>query len=189
MATAKHQRIGIWIIAIVMIVGTIGSFFVIILANNNQKTDVADQQKALEQYKQQMKEAAEKNALASKPLEGYAAEAFDPATVTELKVETLKEGDGEAATENSTVNANYFGWTSDGKIFDSTNKDGTVTPIDFSLNQVIEGWKKGLTGVKTGSVVLLSIPTDQAYGPDAAQSGQPAGPLKFVVELKGVKQG
>lgn len=187
MATPKHQRIGIWIIAIVMIIGTIGSFAVIVLANNNQKIDQSEQQKALEAYQKQMKDAAEKNAAASKPLEGYTAEAFDASAVTELKVETLKEGDGKPAEASSTVNANYFGWTSDGKIFDSTNKDGTVTPIDFSLSQVIQGWTKGLTGVKVGSVVKLMIPTDLAYGPSAAQSGQPAGPLAFIVELKEVK--
>jgi len=187
MATPKHQRIGIWVIAVVMIIGTIGSFVAIILANDNQKIDQAEQQKAMEQYQQQMKEASEKNAAASKPLEGYNAEAFDAASVTELKVDTLKEGDGKAAEAGSTVNANYFGWTADGKIFDSTNKDGTVTPIDFSLTQVIQGWTKGLTGVKAGSVVKLSIPTDLAYGPSAAESGQPAGPLMFIVELKEVK--
>lgn len=187
MATPKHQRIGIWIIAVVMVIGTIGSFVAIILANDNQKVDQAAQQKAIEDYQKQMKEAAEKNAAASKPLEGYSAESFDAAAVTELKVETLKEGDGQAATESSTVKANYFGWTSDGKIFDSTNKDGTVTPIDFSLTQVIEGWTKGLTGVKVGSTVKLSIPTSMAYGENAAQSGQPAGPLMFIVELKEVK--
>lgn len=187
MATPKHQRIGIWIIAVVMVVGTIGSFVVIVLANNNQRVDQANQQKALEEYQKQMKDAAAKNADASKPLDGYAAETFDPKAVTDLKVDTLKEGDGTPATASSTVNANYFGWTSDGKIFDSTNKNGTTTPIDFSLKQVIEGWTKGLTGVKAGSVVKLTIPEGMAYGPTAAENGQPAGPLMFIVELKSVK--
>jgi peptidylprolyl isomerase len=187
MATPTHQRIGIWIIAVVMIIGTIGSFAVIILANNNQKIDQAQQQKAYDDYMKQVKDQAAKNAAASKPLDGYSAEAFDPASVTELKVDTLIQGDGAAATATSTVNANYFGWTSDGKIFDSTNKNGTTTPIDFSLSQVIQGWTKGLTGVKAGSTVKLTIPTDMAYGATAAQSGQPAGPLMFIVELKSVK--
>lgn len=187
MATPKHQRIGIWIIAIVMLIGTVGSFAVIVLANNNQKVDQAAQQKMIDEYQKQMKDAAEKNATSSKPLEGYAAEPFDAAAVTELKIETLKEGDGQPAEATSTVNANYFGWTADGKIFDSTNKDGKVTPIDFSLAQVIEGWTKGLTGVKVGSTVKLTIPTAQAYGPTAAESGKPAGPLMFIVELKEVK--
>lgn len=187
MATSTPQRIGIWIIAVVMVIGTIASFAVIVLGNENTRKDSEEQQKMYDDYVKQMKEQQEKNAAASKPLEGYSAEAFDPATITELKVDTLVEGQGKTAEASSTVKANYFGWTSDGKIFDSTNKEGTVTPIDFSLTGVIEGWTKGLTGVKEGSTVKLWIPEDMAYGPNAASQGQPAGPLVFVVELKEVK--
>lgn len=66
----------------------------------------------------------------------------------DLKVTVLKEGSGSVVKEDSTITANYFGWTSDGSIFDSTNKNGKVTPIDFSLTGVIQGWTKGLTGQK-----------------------------------------
>ncbi len=184
MSTTRSQRIGIWVIAVVLAIGTIGSFFVIILSNKNQATDLANQQQA---YLDMQKQAAERNAAASKPLEGYSAKSFDADSVKELKVETLVQGDGAVAKADSTVTANYFGWTADGKIFDSSNKNGTVTPVDFGLNQVIEGWTKGLTGVKAGSVVRLTIPTNQAYGPNAAENGYPAGPLMFIVELKAVK--
>ena len=187
MSASKPQRIGIWIIAVVMVIGTIASFAVIVLANENTRTDQKTQQQTLEDYKKQMKEQSEKNAAVSKPLEGYSAEAFDSASVTELKVDTLIQGDGKAAEASSTVTANYFGWTYDGKIFDSTNKEGTTTPIDFSLTGVIEGWTKGLAGVKAGSTVKLWIPEAMAYGPTAAENGQPAGPLVFIVELKEVK--
>ena len=125
--------------------------------------------------------------MPKEPLTGYEATPFDKAAVTELKVEVLKQGDGPAATEQSTVNANYFGWTSDGKIFDSTNSGGTASPVAFPLNQVIEGWTKGLSGVKQGSVVKLIIPGDMAYGNTDDGSGRPFGPLAFIVELKEVK--
>ncbi len=187
MSTPKHQRIGIWIIAIVMIIGTIGSFAVIILSNQNQQADQKVQNQQMADYQKQAKEQAAANAAVSKPLDGYNAEAFDASSVTDLKVDTLVQGDGAVANANSTVNANYFGWTADGKIFDSSNKSGKVTPIDFSLAQVIAGWTKGLTGVKAGSIVKLTIPTDQAYGATAAQSGQPSGPLMFIVQLNSVK--
>jgi peptidylprolyl isomerase len=180
MATQKSQRIGIWIIAVVMIIGTLGSFAVIVLGNQNQAKDQAAQ---AADYQRQLAEAKKAN----KPLDGYAAEAFDPASVTELKTETLKEGDGATATADSTVVANYFGWTSDGAIFDSSNKNGTATPITFGLNQVIKGWSEGLTGVKAGSTVKLIIPADKAYGETDNGSGAPVGPLEFIVELKEVK--
>lgn len=187
MATKRSQQIGIWVIAVVMLIGTLGSFFVVVIANDNAAKDQATAQTQQEQYIEQMKQAAAKNAEASKPLDGYAAEPFDAAGVTELKVETLVQGEGKVAEESSTVTANYFGWTADGKIFDSTNKNGTVKPIDFSLKGVIAGWTKGLTGVAAGSTVKLTIPTAQAYGENAAQTGMPAGPLSFIVELKDVK--
>lgn len=180
MATSKSQRIGIWVIAVVLTVGTIGSFFVAILANNNSQVD---QKTAQQQYE----EMIAKQRASNKPLEGYQAEKFDKASVTELKVETLKQGDGAELAADSTINANYFGWTADGQIFDSTNKDGTVTPIDFSLAQVIKGWTEGLTGVKVGSVVKLTIPADKAYGDTDDGSGRPFGPLAFIVEVKAVK--
>lgn len=123
-----------------------------------------------------------------KPLNGYAAAAFDKASVTELKTETLVQGEGEEVKADSTINANYFGWGADGQIFDSTNKDGTTTPIDFNLAQVIKGWTEGLTGVKIGSTVKLTIPADKAYGDVDTGTGQPTGPLMFIVEVKEIKQ-
>ena len=123
----------------------------------------------------------------SSALPGHSAAPFDAASVTELKVETLAEGDGPAATAESTVSANYFGWTSDGKIFDSSSKGGVATPIDFPLSGVIKGWTQGLTGVKQGSTVKLTIPADLAYGATDNGDGRPFGPLAFIIELKSVK--
>lgn len=184
MATTNSQRFGIWVIAIVLTVGTIAGFVAMIIAPQN---DAADQANAQEEYLAALRKQQEEAKKANRPLDGYKASEFNPDSVKTLKVEVLKEGDGKEAKATSTVTANYFGWDQSGEIFDSTNKDGTVTPIDFSLEQVIEGWTKGLTGVKQGSVVRLSIPAEQAYGSEDNGSGQPVGPLKFVVELKKVQ--
>ena len=185
MSTKKSQRIGIWIIAVVMIVGTIGSFFVIVIANENNVNDQKDYQSQLEQYKAAQEEAKKQN----QPLDGYKAAKFDANKVEELKAEVLKEGKGEKLKADSSISANYFGWTSDGVIFDSTKKIGKkVEPIDFSLNGVIPGWTKGLTGQKVGSVVRLTIPADMAYGSVDDGSGRPVGPLMFVVEIKELKK-
>ncbi len=180
MSTTKSQRIGIWIIAVVLAVGTIGSFFVIILANNNQKIDQDNAQKEYQKLIEDMRKS-------NKPLDGYSIQKFDADSVKELKVETLKEGDGAVLAADSTITANYFGWTSEGSIFDSTNKDGKVAPIDFSLSGVIKGWTQGLTGVKVGSTVRLTIPADMAYGNIDDGSGRPTGPLMFIVEVKALK--
>jgi len=153
---------------------------ILAVMSNDDTNDTAKQQADL--LKQLQEQQAPKE-----PLPGFTAEPFDAASVTELKVETLTQGEGTAATAESTVNANYFGWTADGKIFDSTNKSGTVTPIDFPLSGVIAGWTEGLTGVKQGSTVKLTIPAEKAYGSTDDGSGRPVGPLVFIVEVKEVK--
>lgn len=158
----------------------------IVLLTQNNKTDSSQQAQLQQQIQDQLKQQKEAS-MPKEPLPGYEAAAFDGASVTELKVETLVEGTGAAATKDSTVTANYFGWSADGKIFDSTNKGGTVTPIPFPLSGVIKGWTDGLTGVKQGSVVKLTIPADQAYGATDNGDGRPFGPLSFIVELTEVK--
>jgi len=186
MAQVKKNATRIAILLAVggMIFSSVGLTAVLLLqSNDSSQTDQAAlQQQLQDQIKQQ-----QEGTMPSEPLPGYEAVAFDGASVTELKVETLKEGDGPVATKDSTVTANYFGWTADGKIFDSTNKGGQVSPIPFPLSGVIEGWTKGLSGVKQGSTVKLTIPAEQAYGATDNGDGRPFGPLAFIIELTEVK--
>ncbi len=184
MATSTAQRTGIWIIAIVLTIGTVAGFIAMILAPENEAKDAAAQQA---EYEKLVKQSQEEQQKASEPLDGYNAESFDASSVKELKVDTLVQGEGEELKSDSTISANYFGWTSDGKIFDSSKKSGTVTPIEFSLAGVIPGWTEGLTGVKVGSVVKLTIPAEKAYGSTDDGSGRPVGPLQFIVDVKELK--
>lgn len=135
----------------------------------------------------ELKKAQEQQNTPKLPLAGYNSEPFDSVSVTELKVETLKQGEGKVATAESSVVANYFGWSSDGKIFDSSNNGTETKPIEFPLSGVIPGWTEGLTGVKQGSTVKLTIPADKAYGATDNGDGRPFGPLVFIVELVEVK--
>ena len=192
MAATKGQQIGIWIIAIVMTVGTLGSFAVMILQNDNQASDSATQEadyaKQLEEYTKQQKEAAQTNADNSEALDGYSAATFDAASVTGLKKEILVAGTGDEVKATDSIKASYFGWTSDGKIFDSSNKkEADDTPVTFALSGVIKGWTEGLAGQRVGSVVKLTIPADLAYG--ATESGViPANsPLEFIVIIHSIE--
>ncbi|WP_313814613.1 FKBP-type peptidyl-prolyl cis-trans isomerase [Glutamicibacter sp.] len=101
-----------------------------------------------------------------------------------LVVDVLEEGKGTEATADSKVTAKYLGVTyADGKKFDG-NFD--KEPTTFSLNQVIKGWTQGMTGLKEGSKVMLTIPADLAYG-NTSQQGSPTGTLVFYVELTNVE--
>lgn len=193
MATSRAQQIGIWIIAVVLTVGTIGSFAAIVLQNDNQANDQARQQEEYERQlaesEKQQKAAAEANAANAEPLEGYSATPFDSGNITELGVNVLKEGDGAVVEESDTINASYFGWLSDGRIFDSSNKkDADDAPVSFPLTGVIQGWTKGLAGQKVGSVVELTIPAAQAYGANGSGIIPANAPLKFIVIINAIEE-
>jgi FKBP-type peptidyl-prolyl cis-trans isomerase len=75
------------------------------------------------------------------------------------------------------VTVHYTGWTTDGKMFDSSVAAGA--PLTFPLNGVIAGWTEGLQLMVTGEKRRLWIPEELAY------KGQrpPKGMLVFDVEL------
>lgn len=102
---------------------------------------------------------------------------------TELATQDLITGTGDTVTESDTLYVNYVGVTwADGTSFDGNYG---ATPVALSLNNVIEGWKQGLVGKTVGSRVLMVIPSELAYGEDAASSGAPEGALVFVVDILG----
>lgn len=191
-STSRGQRMAIWIIAIVMVGGTLISFLIFVISSMNPSVN-SDQilyEKALEKAQQEAEEEAMSQALYQVFYDGVTAEPFDSGSVTELSTETLREGDGAEVASTDTIKANYSGWDASGKIFDTTKRspDAELTPISFGLQQVIKGWTQGLTGKKVGGVYLLTIPTDMAYGDIDNGTGAPVGPLKFVVEILSIEE-
>lgn len=169
--TKTSTRVIIWVIAIVMTVGFIGSYFLMITQN---KSAASNQQ-----------ELATENANA----EAKKTQTVDPTAykvegkVTELKTIDLKEGTGDAVVKaGDKVQVHYKGTIAQtGVKFDSSYDRGE--PITFGLDQVIEGWKQGMVGMKVGGQRRLIIPAAMAYGTQA-QAGIPANSdLVFEVEL------
>jgi peptidylprolyl isomerase len=104
-------------------------------------------------------------------------------TVTKLKTTTLIQGTGAAVQSGQTINVNYVGVTyANGKEFDSSWRSSKAFSFQVGTGNVIKGWDQGLIGVKVGSRVQLDIPADLAYG-DNPSGGQPAGALRFVVDV------
>lgn len=137
--------------------------------NTNQSTDTAQQEESKENQ--------------GDTLEGTKLANFTPVdTVTELQIIDLEEGTGAVVPAGATVTAHYTGaLAKDGTIFQSSLDGGQ--PIPFSLNGVIEGWTKGVPGMKEGGKRRLIIPAAQAYG-DRAQGNIPANSdLVFDIEL------
>lgn len=186
MATPRSQRIGILIIALVMTIGTLGSFLVMVLSVKNQSIDQAEYEKQYKKYLEEQKKSAQKNADNSESFSAdYTPRVFDAASVTALNVETLVAGTGEEIKSSDSINISYFGWTSDGKIFDSSKKKDSTSdsPTTMSLSGVIKGWTEGLTGIKVGSIVRLTIPADKAYGSQESGIIPANSPLEFIVQI------
>jgi FKBP-type peptidyl-prolyl cis-trans isomerase FkpA len=193
MATPKSQRIGIWVIAIVMIIGTIGSFAVMVLASKNNKVDQARLQQLTAQYQKdyqayQAKVTAQADQLSAQyysEFNSYSSQVgkFDTGSVKSLQTNDLKVGTGDTLSKTSTFTAYYIGWTPDGNIFDSSIDSGKLkAPISAAPGSVITGWTNGVDGMKIGGVRELTISSDQAYG--AKGSGDkipPNSPLKFII--------
>lgn len=108
---------------------------------------------------------------------------------TELIIEDLIEGTGTEVVPGSTVSTHYVGVAfSTGEEFDSSW--GRGEPLDFKagIGQVIQGWDKGLIGMKVGGRRRLEIPSEMAYGSrGAGRDIKPNEALIFVVDLVGVR--
>lgn len=91
-------------------------------------------------------------------------------------------GKSEHPTETSVVKVHYSGWTTDGKMFDSSVVRNS--PAEFPLNRVIAGWTEGLQLMSPGDSYRFWIPVDLAY---QNRPGKPAGMLVFDVDLMEIK--
>jgi peptidylprolyl isomerase len=105
-----------------------------------------------------------------------------------LVVKDIEKGTGAAAKAGDAISVNYVGVNyKTGKQFDASWDRGE--PIGFTLgeNAVIQGWEKGLVGMKVGGRRELIIPPSLGYG-SAAQIGIPANEtLIFVVDLEAIE--
>jgi FKBP-type peptidyl-prolyl cis-trans isomerase len=103
-----------------------------------------------------------------------------------LKVEDLIEGKGQAAKSGDKVSVRYVGVLyNNNKEFDSSWKRGKA-PFQLTLGQgqVIQGWDRGLIGMKVGGRRRLTIPPDLAYGAQGQPPTIPANStLVFDVDL------
>lgn len=106
-------------------------------------------------------------------------------TPSGLASKVLQPGTGtDKPKEWDEVKVNYTGWTTDGKMFDSSVKRGQ--PATFPLNRVIKGWTEGLQLMVVGEKRRFWIPVELAYN---NRPGRPAGMLVFDVELLEIQKG
>jgi peptidylprolyl isomerase len=126
--------------------------------------------------------SAAPGAAATSPIPAPPDVAAPPAdavrTPTGLASKVLTPGTGTRHPRpNSKVRVHYTGWSTDGKMFDSSVAKGE--PISFGLDEVIPGWTEGVQMMVEGEKRRFWIPAKLAY---EGRNG-PQGTLVFDVEL------
>lgn len=169
--SSNMQRAGIILIGIIFLASTIIIIAYPIIESNQRKKEA----ELIEQLSQNKENK----------LEGTTLQNFTPIdSVTELKIEDLKEGTGQAVKATDKVTVHYTGaLASNGQIFQSSYDFGNE--VTFQLDQVIPGWTQGMVGMKEGGKRRLIIPANLAYGenPPAGSGIPPNAPLVFDVDL------
>jgi FKBP-type peptidyl-prolyl cis-trans isomerase len=100
-------------------------------------------------------------------------------TPSGIASKVLKPGTGTRHPRpNSEVTVHYTGWTTDGKMFDSSVI--RQEPSTFSLDGVIPGWTEGVQMMVEGESRRFWIPAKLAY---EGMPDRPQGTLVFDIEL------
>ena len=109
-------------------------------------------------------------------------------SVSELKTNDIVIGAGAQAVKGATVTVHYTGWLYKngyrGKKFDSSLDAGQPSTFKLGAGEVIEGWDRGVEGMRVGGKRELIIPSHLGYGERGAPPEiPPDSVLDFEVQL------
>jgi peptidylprolyl isomerase len=96
---------------------------------------------------------------------------------------TVTPGTGtETPQDTDYVTVHYSGWTSEGRLFDSSHARNM--PNLFALNRVMDGWRECVLMMRVGETRRCWVPQALAFN---GQTGRPAGTVVFDIELLDVR--
>lgn len=107
-----------------------------------------------------------------------------------LKIWDVKEGEGDPCPAGAGVTMHYSGWFLNGQVFDSSRsklKPGPGMPLESPLGSLVDGWQKGVPGMKKGGIRRLYVPYQMAYGESGRGSIPPRADLIFEMKLLGFR--
>ena len=126
-------------------------------------------------------------AMAQTPIPAPPDVAAPPAdaakTSSGLASKVMKPGTGKVHPKpEDLVTVHYTGWTTDGRMFDSSVPRGV--PTQMRLDEVIKGWSEGVPLMTEGERTRFWIPENLAYG---GRGDGPRGMLVFDIELVAIQ--
>jgi len=103
----------------------------------------------------------------------------------DLLIEEIVVGSGDEATAGQTAVVHYVGISaSTGEEFDASWNRGDTFSFPLGAGYVIQGWDRGVVGMKVGGRRRLVIPSHLGYGDQGAGGViKPGETLIFVVDL------
>ncbi|HEY1824672.1 MAG TPA: FKBP-type peptidyl-prolyl cis-trans isomerase [Acidimicrobiales bacterium] len=107
----------------------------------------------------------------------------------DLLIEEIVLGEGAEAQPGQHVVVHYVGvGATSGEEFDASWNRGEAFDFDLGAGQVIQGWDRGVAGMRVGGRRRLVIPSHLAYGERGAGGViAPNETLIFVVDLLEVR--
>lgn len=190
--TKTSTRIIIALIAVAMLISTAALYFGVIVGYGSEEMTADDEneyQVLMAEYQSQLDtQTAELSSLYYSDFVAQKSQikAYNAASVTEISTRDLKVGSGRELGENDTDYAAYYaGFCSDESIFDSsfddpTNPSSLIAPLGGTTS-LIEGWLRGIVGMKIGGIREVSIPGEYAYKDTKEICGGLNSPLKFII--------
>ncbi len=102
----------------------------------------------------------------------------------DLVIEDKVIGTGTEAVAGKKVTVHYSGFLTNGTMFDSSIPRKTPFTFILGAGEVIQGWDRGVSGMKVGGKRKLTIPSKYGYGARGAGNViPPNATLIFDVEL------
>ena len=194
--TSGKQRVFISIIAIVMLGSILASYAAIVMNGSSSSADSSElkvDEAKIAEYTEEYEKAVANFSEATKDdynkFSKYLSEvkAYNETSANEegVKTKDYEVGSGAEITgEDTPYLAYYIGWCADETIFDSSfddseNPTALAKVVDPSVG-MIEGWNKGVIGMKVGGIREMTIPGELAYGENQEICGGLNKPLKFI---------
>ena len=106
-----------------------------------------------------------------------------------FSTEDLRVGTGQEAMNGDRLSVDYTGWLYDPNAPENkgTQFDAGNIPFTLGAGQVIQGWDRGLLGIRVGGRRRIVIPPELGYGDSGAPPAIPGdATLLFEVELLGI---
>lgn len=192
LSTTRSQRITIWVIAVVMIVGTLGSFFLFMLpaANTPVKSQAQlDYEKLVAQQAELEKKCP---STTTKPIAKVDPAPVPPVmtaveSIPELRTEDVVVGDGAEVKSGDCVELFFHGvLAKDSKAFQGGDNYATGDAYRSLTTGFVPGFSEGLVGMKVGGERKVYIPAAKGYGSQAQGEIPANSDLIFAIKVTSI---